>query len=468
LRRHLPLALALGAFVLLVVGGGVWWFLATHERVQVDVDTGYRGLARYNPYRAAELFLDEMGVPTESRFALGELPAQDRALVILVDDLQARRGLVPQLREWVAAGGHLIVAAAPPEELVTQDDDEEPDEPASHEGDPLLTMAGLALARTEGDPPGASIDAEQPDAGTGSKPPDAGPPGAGPPDAGPPGAGPPDAGPPGAGPPDAGNAGGGHGGIEDLLRSLGVRIAERRVVPVSLPEGSEPMQAEMDVRWTLVDTVTEAQFETYEPGGAPRQFVPVLEVPLEQGWVTVVVDDYFMTNPAIGSHDHARLLHELVVIGATPPAGAVLIVRARSSGLAGLLWQRAWAAVISMTVLILAWVWMASRRFGPVLPTPSRSRRSMAEHVDAVGAFLWRHGYHELLLESTRAALRHKLAARLGGDTELEGEALAHAVSEETGVRESRVHQAFYGGGPKDRKAFTEAMRELQRLWRSK
>ena len=32
----------------------------------------------------------------------------------------------------------------------------------------------------------------------------------------------------------------------------------------------------------------------------------------------------------------------------------------------------------------------------------------------------------------------------------------------------SKVHQAFYGGGPRDRRAFTEAMRELQRLWRSK
>jgi hypothetical protein len=458
MSRNNLIAAAICVGVILVVGGaGGYWFYRTHERVQIDVDTGYTGLARYNEYRAAELFLDDIGVPAESRFALGAMPPTDRVLIVLAADVQARRGMEARLREWVASGGHLVIAASPPLEPLGADEHEQAAEPNVHEQDPLLTMAGLELARTQGAAPGV----EAPDEAT-----DAGPDASG--DAGPPGTATPDGGPPDASPPDGGAAGDAPRSLTELVEALAGRRADRRIVGVSLPPGAAPMQAEMDWRWTLVDTVTEQQAQAYSTEPVPRPFVPVIEVPLERGWVTAVVDNHFMTNEAVGHYDHARLLQELVLIGATPPTGAVLVVRAQSNSLAGLIWRHAWAAVISVVVLIFVWVWMASRRFGPVLPRPDLDRRSMMEHVEAVGEFLWRHGHHELLLTSTRAALRHKLAARLGGQLELEGEALAQAVAEETGERESKIHQAFYGAGPRDRRAFTEAMRELQRLWRSK
>lgn len=448
------IATAIAVGVLLVLGAaGAWWFLSTHERVQIDVDSGYTGLARYNDYRAAELFLDEIGVPAESRFALGELPPPNRVLIVLVDDLQARRGMEERLRDWVARGGHLVLLASPPAEPRGGRQGEDASEPSAHEEDPLLTMAGLALVRTEGAPPGVEAPVEAPDGGAPAPPAEAG---------------------PEAGPPDAAPRGGeGPRSLRELFDELTGRRVNRRLVDVGLQPGEPPMQAEIDWRWTLVDTMTEQQVQAATGAPPQRTFMPVVEVPVGGGWVTAVVEGHFMTNRAIGRYDHARLLQELVVIGATPPKGAVLVVRARSPGLAALIWRRGWAAVISVLALIFTWVWMASRRFGPVLLEPNGegarvSRRSIMEHVEAVGEFLWRHGYHELLLSSTRAALRHKLAARLGGHTELEGDALAQAVAEETGERESKVHQAFYGGGPRDRRAFTEAMRELQRLWRSK
>ena len=70
--------------------------------------------------------------------------------------------------------------------------------------------------------------------------------------------------------------------------------------------------------------------------------------------------------------------------------------------------------------------------------------------------------------DQAREAVRRKLAARLAGATDLEGTALEQAISDETGVRASRIHEAFYGGQPKDRRAFTQAMTDLQQLWRER
>jgi hypothetical protein len=125
-------------------------------------------------------------------------------------------------------------------------------------------------------------------------------------------------------------------------------------------------------------------------------------------------------------------------------------------------------ALLSLGLLVAAWVWMASRRFGSVLPDPPRHRRSVLEHVVASGDFLFRHGHHWELLASTRQAVRRRLSARLPAAATLEGGELAEAVSQETGMRASRVHDAFYGGDLRDQKHFTEAMRELQQLWRKR
>lgn len=445
------------SLVVVLVGLAVGWFFLNYERVQIEEQSGYTGMAGVNPFHAAELLLEELHIPTESRYGLGVLPPTDHSIVVLTMDRQARRTLEPTLREWVNLGGHLIVAAVPPDPSrlgMIQADDEEDDEEdedeaiSVHDEDPLLVMAGLTLARTE-----TSDLSTTDENGTPAPSSDGGPVEAGAPD---------------GGEPDGGAAKQPAGSFQGLLQALGFPTTKREVVSVVTPNGARQLEAKMDTRWTLVDAISESHMMSYELDTAPRQFVPVRVVPMERGWVTAVVDPYFMTNQAIGDHDHARLAHELTLIDFAPPTGAVFVIRAHPDGLFAMLWRHGWMAIISLALLLLAWVWGASRRFGPVLPKPDRSRRSLMEHIEAAGNFLWRQGYHEVLLTSTREALKHHLAARLGGDTELEGDALEHAISAETGVRESRIHEAFYGGQPNDKKAFTEAMQELQRLWRTK
>lgn len=417
---------------LVIIGALVAWFLHTFERVEVEIPGTYQGMARVNPYHAAELFLEEMDIPTESRFNLGELPPTDHVILVLTRDGDSRHALQGKLYDWVASGGHLVIAAIAPGKNDTNQIDD----------DPLLAMAGLALRPRE-------KQQNLPLSGL-----------LGPPLTHQPDAGPPDAGSPAEETPPTSHE-------PNFLELLGRRV-EREVVSVSspIPTGPRSLQLNVDRDWTIVHRQDEEFMATVDPI-AVRPHLPLAYSPVAQGQVSAMVEPYFMTNRSIGEHDHARLLHALVTQQRTP-AGALLIIRARSDSFIGLLWRKGWMIFLSLAVLILAWVWMASRRFGPILPEPTPARRRLMEHIEAMGTFLWRHGYHGELLDSAREAVRLKLAARLGGATNLEGTALEKAVADETGVRESRVHEAFYGGRPKDRRAFTQTMAELQRLWRER
>jgi hypothetical protein len=437
------------ALLVALVGAAVGWFLMTFERVRDEVHVGASGMARVNPYWAAELFLTEVGVPAESRHGVGVLPTVDRTLLVVTSDREARRAIAPAIVRWVSGGGHLIVSAVRP------DPDADPAADPTDEGqrDPLLDAFALRLERSTGFD-GAPLAPGVPPLGA--------PPAPGVPPLGTPRA--PDA-------PDAPDAGPGADDVPPevggLMRALGLHSIRREARLVALPGAARPLTVEIDTVWSLagggaVSTDLSTGFDpTY---GA---FRPVLQVPHGRGVVTAIVDSWFLTNTAIGQHDHAEALLTLVE-STGRPAGAVIVIRAQPEGLWALVWRYGWMALVALAALVAAWIWSASRRFGPALPDPEPRRRSVVEHVEAVGNYLWRRGHQDALLASTREAVRRRLVARLGGDTALEGEALAKLLEDETGMRASRVHDAFYGAAPRDRRAFVRSMRELQELWRAR
>ncbi|RKZ48150.1 MAG: hypothetical protein DRR16_14805 [Candidatus Parabeggiatoa sp. nov. 3] len=138
------------------------------------------------------------------------------------------------------------------------------------------------------------------------------------------------------------------------------------------------------------------------------------------GMITVLSDLAFIENAQIGEYDHAKFLWLLVNF--ERPATQVWLLsnkavvtekgnasKGNMPALPILLWRNLWTVIISATVLLLFWLWLASRRFGPLLPLPSRTRRRLLEHVEASGHFLWKQKQGPVLLHSTKQALLKRL-----------------------------------------------------------
>lgn len=103
---------SLGA--LLVLGLGVLvGFFTTHEAIEKEEEVGYHGLARINPFLAAERTLDALGIPTQTWYALGEEPEHSATVLVLSEDLEERKRIHERLQDWIWWGGHVVAVGVP-------------------------------------------------------------------------------------------------------------------------------------------------------------------------------------------------------------------------------------------------------------------------------------------------------------------------------------------------------------------
>ncbi|EGV19159.1 DUF4350 domain-containing protein [Thiocapsa marina] len=189
----------------------------------------------------------------------------------------------------------------------------------------------------------------------------------------------------------------------------------------------------------------------------------LVRLPVGDGSLTVLAEDRFMTNAAIGEHDHALLMAYLL---APEPGGTVWLLYDREMPwLGAVVWSAAPYAVISGALCLLAWAWAAGARLGPLQPVPSRDRRDLLEHLDASGDFLWRHGQADPLIKPTRRRVLERWRRRrpdLGG---LDDAGLAHAIALAADEDPDAVVRAFHVHA-EDADAFVRQSALLQRLWR--
>jgi hypothetical protein len=168
----------------------------------------------------------------------------------------------------------------------------------------------------------------------------------------------------------------------------------------------------------------------------------LLQTHLGAGYLTALTDDFFMTNTTIAEHDHAELVYRLARVGER--AGPVWIVFAEDwPGAWQLLRDRAWAVVIALSILVAAWGWMRSQRFGPLRPDPPVSRRSLMEHVEASGRFHWKHGDARVLAESVRGALMDRVRVRHPAWLELQPVELHRRLANLSNVPRERIDRAL-------------------------
>src|SRR5262249_22961109 len=81
------------------------------EKVEQEVEVGYRGPARVNPFLAAEQLYTALGARARTLpGALGELPPADYAILLVSERRAINEAQLNALKDWVKKGGRLVVA----------------------------------------------------------------------------------------------------------------------------------------------------------------------------------------------------------------------------------------------------------------------------------------------------------------------------------------------------------------------
>lgn len=152
-------------------------------------------------------------------------------------------------------------------------------------------------------------------------------------------------------------------------------------------------------------------------------------------------------------------------LAATPvrPAGAWVATRLSDSGsVLGKLARRFALALASAALLLAAWAWRAAARFGPPLPPPDPPRRSLLEHLDGAGRFLFGDRHGVLLLRAARRALRADVVRRRPHWARLSPVFLARALAGLTGHDAAAILSALSDEAPRDAKTFVKHMNLIQ------
>jgi hypothetical protein len=266
---------------------------------------------------------------------------------------------------------------------------------------------------------------------------------------------------PNAGPAEEGDLIAGYGvrpSAEDADRNAADDQTEV-LAEIQVGDPERPLRVAFSTERSLL-TMLEQEPETAIIAGDRLRLV---RLSVGDGSLTVLADDRFMTNAAIGEHDHALFMTYLVDLA---PGGSVWLLYDREMPWIGaLVWSAAPYAVISGALCLLAWAWSAGARLGPLQPVPTRHRRDLLEHLDASGDFHWRHGQADHLIKPTRRRVLERWRRRrpdLGG---LDNAALAHAIAVIADEDPDAVVRALHVHA-EDTDAFVRQSALLQRLWR--
>ena len=240
---------------------------------------------------------------------------------------------------------------------------------------------------------------------------------------------------------------------DPLLKALGVRARwseddeeegeqdggdeEERIDPVTLPDG-RTLQARLSDSIVLTRAAEGAEYQC--PAPAPEDGEQIMQIERGHGRVIVITTLAPFRNQALDELDHAALLWAF-----TQDAGqqVVLIRRIEALSLFAWLTEHALAALAALAALGLLWLWHVVPRFGPLRPAEAANRRSLLEHLRAIGRFEADAQQLGRLVREVRADAQAVFARLAPLAATLEGPARLREASRLTGLRPRELLQAF-------------------------
>jgi hypothetical protein len=367
------------ALVGALLGALAWWFTQNYGFNTQRVYVGFSGEARVNPYFAARLLLERLGMRVRQTVEVSRPQAlpQGATLVLAASRAELDPPTVEALLEWVESGGHLVVGVED-----------------NLERDWLLSTLEVSAAWPPADPDD-----------------------------------------------------------EERLR----RAREASIEEVLLP-GGRTLKASLEGGPVLVDE-GEGSLWRHESQDGTR----ILALGWGDGRVTLFSTLHLFDNRRLGKLDHAELLW--AVLGDSPSRELYLVRYLDTMSLPRWLWERAPLALVATGVFLLLWLWRVVPRFGPLVPGAGVDRRSLLEHIRAVGRFHADQRRQGRLLEALRAdclELFGRVAPLARG---LDGAARLREASRLARINPRELLHAF-SGAPATRHDFSSMVRTLARFRR--
>lgn len=243
-----------------------------------------------------------------------------------------------------------------------------------------------------------------------------------------------------------------------LLTRLGISAdadsSLAKASDVELPDGTH-LRVDLEPSPSLHDSESAASW-SYASHGAIR----MLQIPYENGLITVLSTFRPFGNSAIGRLDHAELFWRLASVDGQPPLDVWLVRHLDVQSLPRWLVAHALPALFASSVFLVLALWRVMLRFGPLQPNPVPDRRSLVEHLSAMGRFYSMERLLLRLIQIVRQDGTDLLAARAPETRGQDGTARLKAAARLTGLRPRELLHAFTGSvsTPHD---FTSAMRVL-------
>ncbi len=198
------------------------------------------------------------------------------------------------------------------------------------------------------------------------------------------------------------------------------RIAERDGSAFACFDGDFHLETTREILWSL----------------SSNSGVHALTVAEGRGRVTVLTDRDFMFNNALETADHADVLMAIIGLNDADrrPTRVIFVPREDVDNVVILTWRVAWAVLLVLLLWLALWLWRASSRFGPIVASAALARRSVAEHIRAVGEFLWRHKHQDTLWRAAHRVAERRVAKTMPVASFKDATSHENALARRTGV----------------------------------
>lgn len=178
------------------------------------------------------------------------------------------------------------------------------------------------------------------------------------------------------------------------------------------------------------------------------------------GLLSIISDNTIWQSDRIDVLDHAYLLWLL----SNKNSEVVLLYGAYMPSIFYFIWKYAAEMVITLGLLLMAWLLYRSRRFGPIRLSTEFAHHSMAEHIKASAEYLWRDNQYEQLIEPLRNEIKNRTQLHYPSFGSLNQKQQQELIHEFSSLPTDRVESAFTRNINGNESEFTSIIIDLQKI----